>query len=191
MRSRRQSGLTLIEVMVAIAIFAVLGVISYRAVSSMSDSRTRVGAELARWRAISRVMQLVDNDLTQLAPRWSGISNAITTEAAITLVKGGERDELRLVRHDGANGGLQHRAYHIDGDKLILIRWSPRDGSSTEDTLLDGVKSLHWRFINSNGQESDSWPPPDPMQQNALPTGVRIDLELADAGLIKRVFSIR
>jgi general secretion pathway protein J len=191
MKSRRQHGLTLIEVIVAIAIFAVLGVISYRAVSSMSDSRERVGAELARWRAISRIMQLIDNDLMQLAPRWGGTANAISTEAALMLIKGGERDELRLVRHDGANGGLQHRAYRVDGEKLILVRWSARDSSATEDTLLDGVKSLHWHFFNSNGQETDTWPPPDPLQMNTLPAGIRIDLELADAGLIKRVFSIR
>ncbi len=186
----RQRGLTLIEVMIAIAIFAVLGVISYRAVSSMSDSREHVGAELARQRAIGRVMQLIDNDLTQLAPRWD-TANTGRTEAPIQLAKSSDRDVLQLVRHDGANGGLQRRAYHIEDDRLILVRESAQSSAASEDILLDRVKSLHWRFISNTGQESDAWPPAGSSGQNPLPAGLRMELELADAGLLKRVFSIR
>ena len=36
---RRQRGLTLIELMVALAIFAVLGVLSYRALAEVGTSR--------------------------------------------------------------------------------------------------------------------------------------------------------
>ncbi len=189
MKTHCQHGLTLIEVIVAIAIFAVLGVISYRAVSSMADSRERVQDELSRWRAIGRFMQLVDNDLTQLAPRPA--YDGMQTDPAITLIKGGERDELRMIRHDGANGGLQRRAYHVEGDRLILVREPVQQNATTEDALLSGVKSLHWRFINTDGQESDAWPPAGGVGQTLLPAGLRMELELVDAGVIKRVFSIR
>ncbi|MCL2656459.1 MAG: type II secretion system minor pseudopilin GspJ [Betaproteobacteria bacterium] len=188
---RRQTGLTLIELMIAIAIFAVLGVISYRAVSSMGDSRERVDVALNRWRTIDRVMQLIENDLTQLAPRWQ-YDNAPLAAPPITLVKGEERDELQLVRLDGAQGGLQRRIYRVENNRLMLVRMPASNVSNAQqsgEALLDQVKTLRWRFVNAAGQEFDTWPPPD--TQDRFPAGVRIELELADAGLVKRVFALR
>ena len=69
---RRQRGLTLIELMVALAIFAVLGVLSYRALAEVSTSRTRLEEGFERWRSIGRAMQRIDTDLLQLvAPATS------------------------------------------------------------------------------------------------------------------------
>ena len=64
--ARRQRGLTLIELMVALAIFAVLGVLSYRALAEVSTSRTRLEEGFERWRSIGRAMQRIDADLLQL-----------------------------------------------------------------------------------------------------------------------------
>ena len=63
---RRQRGLTLIELMVALAIFAVLGVLSYRALAEVSTSRTRLEDGFERWRNIGRAMQRIDADLLQV-----------------------------------------------------------------------------------------------------------------------------
>ena len=64
---RRVRGLTLIELMVALAVFAVLGLLSYRALAQIGDHRQRIGAELARCREIGRGMLRVETDLLQLA----------------------------------------------------------------------------------------------------------------------------
>lgn len=187
-RACRANGLTLIEVMVAIAIFAVLGVLSYRAVSSMIATRDRMEAEYARWRQIARVMQLIDNDLTQLAPRpQSGITQTIAT---LTLMRGGELEQLSLVRHDGSNGGIEQHTWHIDDSTLMLSRQRiGSDAPGRDDAMLPQVKSLHWRFVTKTGQEVDAWPQ-NPNQASELPAAIRMQLELDDVGKVTRIFAV-
>ncbi|GAA5180230.1 GspJ family T2SS minor pseudopilin variant XcpW [Niveibacterium umoris] len=185
---RRPHGLTLIEVMVAIAIFAVLGVLSYRAVSSMIATRDRMEAEYARWRQIARVMQLIENDLTQLAPRpQSGTTQGAAT---LSLMRGGQLEQLTLLRHDGSNGGVEQHIWHIEDQTLLLTRQRiSSDTPGSDDAMLQQVKSLNWRFVTRNGQEVDAWPQNANMA-NELPAAIRMQLELADVGKISRVFAV-
>ena len=80
--ARRQRGLTLIELMVALAIFAVLGVLSYRALAEVSTSRTRLEEGFERWRSVGRAMQRIDADLLQLVAPAASASTAANTAAA-------------------------------------------------------------------------------------------------------------
>lgn len=184
---RRAHGMTLIEVMVAIAIFSVLGMLSYRAVSSMIDARDRLDAEFSRWRAVARVAQLIENDLLQLAPR----PGRQIPQPTLVLMRGGTVEELRLTRHD-PNGGLQRRAWRADKGALVLARLPDLDDSATaqEDVLLDGVKSLRWTFITAQGRQTDNWPEGS-NPGDSLPAGIVMTLDLADAGVVTRTFAIR
>ncbi len=206
---RKALGLTLIEVMVAIAIFAVLGVLSYRAVSSMIAARDRMEAEYARWRQIARVMQLIDNDLTQLAPRPTG--GTVQVQDALTLMRGGTQTQLMLVRHDGSNGGVETHTWHVDDGTLFLTR--QREATTTQnkdksadagnanastsadtstarnDAMLDRVKALNWRFVTSDGKETDTWPPGANLN-GLLPAAIKMELELDDVGKVTRLFAV-
>lgn len=186
---RRARGMTLIEVMVAIAIFALLGVISWHAVSGMADARERMNTEFARWRAIARFGQMVENDLAQIAPRM-GTSTGTSPQSALVLSRSDTEEELRLTRFDSASGGLQRRAYRLDKENLLLER-IPLLNDSIEpekDVLLTGVKSLHWRFL-VNGQEVTEWTP-SASAPWALPGAVIMEMELADVGTVTRIFAL-
>lgn len=189
---RAAHGLTLIELMVAIAIFAVLGVITYRAVASMADTRTRMDAEYARWRAIARTVQMMEADLMQLAPRpRSGSAPAVS---AVEAVNAGSFTQLRLTRIDGANGSLQRRGYRAENGVLWLSRYPNLNDSAKprEDQLLDHVTSLKWRFMTVDGQEVENWPPThNPSMTDVLPVAVRMELETTDAGTLTRLFPVR
>ena len=63
---RRYRGFTLIELIVALGIFMVLGVLSYRALASIIDSRDRVAAAQQRWSSVTRFMQRREIDLQQI-----------------------------------------------------------------------------------------------------------------------------
>ncbi|MGB9355725.1 MAG: hypothetical protein WCB21_09305, partial [Azonexus sp.] len=56
----------MIELMIALGIFMVLGMLSYRSLGSIIDSRDRVGVEQQRWLAITRFMQRLELDLQQV-----------------------------------------------------------------------------------------------------------------------------
>ena len=51
-RVTRARGFTLLEVLIAIAIVAVIALLGYRALAALSDSETRLAAEATRWRTL-------------------------------------------------------------------------------------------------------------------------------------------
>lgn len=172
--------MTLIELMVAIAIFAILGLLSWRATSSMIDSHERMGAELARWRSINRSLQLIENDLTQVLVNWP---SAAADQTRLEVLGAAQSNVLQLVRPDPADGSLSRRSYSLGGAWLIRSQSSgtgdkPRQ---RDDHLLDRVKSLTWQLLDRNGNPSGG--------PNAV--GVSLELELEDAGTITRLFALR
>jgi len=50
----RRRGFTLVEVLVALVILAVVALLAYRATAAMTDGEARLAAESERWRTLDR-----------------------------------------------------------------------------------------------------------------------------------------
>jgi len=168
------SGLTLIELMVALAIFSVLGVLSYRAVSAATEGHQRLTAEFQRWREITHFLHMAETDMMQIA------------QASVTM-----GTELSFIKFDGAGNTVRRRGYRLVGDHIVLLRWPGIDASSPplQDILLKNVKALRVSFLTETGQRSPSWPSSLAVV-SSLPAAIDIELELTDVGTIRRLFSI-
>lgn len=190
--ARRQRGLTLIELMVALAIFAVLGVLSYRALAEVSTSRTRLEEGFERWRSIGRAMQRIDADLLQLVAPATSSSPTTSAQASPPLLltraaSGGA--ELQLLRLDEARG-VRRVGYRLVDGRLDWLRWSGREafGEPTVEPLLGNVRNVRWRFL-TGGNRVDAWPPGD--RRGTLPDAVILELELPDHGTLTRFIALR
>jgi general secretion pathway protein J len=200
-RSARQRGLTLIELMVALAIFAILGVLSYRALAEVANSRARLEEHFERWRAIGRSMQRIDADLIQVvAPVALGVpaggspnGQTAASSGAAPMILGraasGGGPEFQFLRLDDTRG-VRRVGYRLVDGRLDWLRWSGRDalGEPTVEPLLTNVRDLRWRFLLNNTR-LDAWPPGD--NRNPLPDAVILELDLPDVGVITRTIALR
>lgn len=192
--SRYLRGLTLIELMVALAVFAVLGTLTYRGTSQLILGQAQIDTALERWRAIDRAMQIVETELLQVvAPEPTPGSRR---PQALSHFASGSGSELRLLALSQAQGVAEVVFRHREG----VLEWVRlEDGRAERDDdrepLLDGVRALRWRFLAGDGWTSQ-WPPSGNVGNagaaaGALPAAVEINLELADTGVLTRIHALR
>jgi general secretion pathway protein J len=189
-----QRGLTLIELMVALAIFAILGVLSYRALAEVATSNSRLEENFERWRTISRSLQRIDTDLIQVvAPARSSEATPGTPQTGAAMILGraanGGGPELQFLRLDDSRG-VRRVGYRLVDGRLDWLRWSGRDavGEPAVEPLLANVRGLRWRFLLNNNR-IDAWPPGN--NAVVLPDAIILELDLPDVGTLTRMISLR
>lgn len=194
--ARRQCGLTLIELLVALTVFALLGTLTWRASAQLGDGAAGVAAELARWREIGRAMQRIETELLQVAaPARAPAGNA---PPALELVRAadGRSAELRFTVLDAEAGGARRAGFRFADNRLEWLRWPDRSMHQppTRVRLLDGIGALRWRVVDTdaggNAVTAPDWPPAG-RGADSLPRAVELELELPDAGTLVRFFALR
>ena len=168
MNRRRSKGFTLIEVLVAVAIFGVLTTLSVMTISQTLLSVEFLSDRMDRLQAIQRTMRYLGGDLMQAAPRpvrdelGEGFLPAVWTDLgsifALELTHGGWSNPAGLPR-----GTLQRSAYRLQDGELIRYHWTVLDrtyaNKAIETVLLDDVESLLFRYLQDNGEWITQWPP--------------------------------
>ena len=188
----RSAGLTLIELMVAMALLGVIGILTWRATSQMVDARIRIGDELSRWQAVVSASALIERELMQIAPAEL-TAGASLPGLELETGDNGSRLAWTVVGGEHALGRIEIR--HRDR-RLEAIVWPDRDahGEPVRLPLLEGVEALRWRLL-AGGETHAQWPTVDGRNRvfraTALPEAVEFTLELTDVGPITRVFALR
>jgi len=197
-----QKAFTLIEVLVAFAIFGILAAFAYGALSQTLLSAEMLGERMDRLQAIQKSVRHLSQDFLQLAPRpvrqelGDSFNPALQTdfgsEFALELTHGGWSNPVALPR-----GTLQRTAYRLEDDELVRYYWTVLDRTLSNEaigvTILDGVESLLFRYLLDSGDWIEQWPPPTlpgPLGLRQRPRAVEIVLTLQDEGEIRRIIEI-
>jgi general secretion pathway protein J len=177
--------------MIALTILAILGVMSYRAVSAATERHFELSSQFQRWRDIARFFQMTEADVLQVVERSAapGVSSSISIVPASDLKQSG----LTMLKLDGSNGGVERRAYLHEGSRIVLVRW--REISTglepAKAVILENVAALRFIAVGSDGQRNNSWPSGSNTALGPLPAAIEIELELPDVGTLRRFYAVR
>jgi general secretion pathway protein J len=168
---------TLVEVLVTLAIFAVIGTAGFAMLDQIVRARDRGEGRLDRLAGMQRALFLFDTDLAQglggsFAVEDEGRAIAFRREAA---VPGGGAIALRYGWQDGA-----------------LVRAAALPGAEgAAQVLLPAVDAVAWRFHDRDRGWLDDWPPDDsptePGGAGANPQAVELSVTLRDGLALRRV----
>ncbi|MFC4307540.1 type II secretion system minor pseudopilin GspJ [Steroidobacter flavus] len=196
-------GFTLVEIMVAIFIFAIVSAIAMGGYNELVKQSDIVDQGAARTRAIQATMQRLNLDFTALEPR--PVRQPLG-DGLLPAVRADEKsaDEIVEFTHSGwsnpagvPRSTLQRVAYRIEEKKLIREYWLALDRTMSSEpesaVMLDNVKSVKFRFMDANRTWHDQWPPLGYSPADApwlRPIAVEVTLDLEDWGELKRLMEV-
>lgn len=187
MTRSRSRGLTLVEVLVALAILGLLSLLAYRALDSTLRVRDRASQEAGRWRELSFFFDRLRDDIDQPAPR--GPRQA--TGARLPAWRGSDSSlELAAIGHDA--GPLRFVHYRFNAGVIELLLWPAFDAApgSVPEThqLVGAVRSLRFRYLDRSSVWVEKWPPR--FAETDAPLAVLVDLTLTDDTRVSRIFAL-
>ena len=196
--NKKMHGFTLLEVLIAISIFALMSMAAYQILQGVIRSgeiSKRHSEELV---TIQRAMLIIEQDFTQIVARASRSESEDSDDIRVLNVakslydsedEGIEftrlgwtnplnmlpRSNLVRVRYRLIEGQLQ-RQYFLYPD--IVAGQEPET-----QVLLDKIETLNFRFWNNGWQTTWS-------NKNTLPSGIEINFTSKNFGEIKRMFLV-
>ncbi len=194
--SRNNKGFTLIEVLVAIAVFAALSIAAYQVVFQTQLSNEQSQQKLARLQQLQTALVYLDSDFRQIAIRRFRNDGQEAGERLIywqdNLLDSDEKGVLftRLgwinPQQQFPRGEITKVGYRVRDNRLERVWWrypdTPVGQQGVITPVLDSVESFEMRFYNGEGwtQEWD--------ENDKLPKAIAVNLELKDYGEIERIY---
>lgn len=199
-----QGGMTLLEVLVAMAIFSIIAAAGYSTLAQWVKVQARLQEQADFWRRLELVFSLIETDLAQAtdrAPRIPGLIRSLSFEGSANGRTSAGGDLFQFT--SGANASFRDTAaspylriaYRIQDEALYRVIWPRVDRPYGQQGLasktLDGVDGIRLRYLVARGKWVDSWNVEIVDDNNAtLPRAVEMTLTLKDRGSFQRIFHV-
>ena len=194
---KTNSGFTLIEAIVSLALLAVLSVMSYQAIEVVMGVDERSRNDLADEAQLQRAWQIIGRDLMHLRPRrfsdgLGSVEPAYVTDPSnfgVRFSRGGGP----MVRSNPS--GVRRIDYKLNQEQqLIRTSWaiteSPRQSDGTVLTLLDNVSKVEFNHLAKSGNYSLDWPPINVnLSPYALPRMISVTITAENGFETSRLFA--
>lgn len=195
-------GFTLLEVLVAIAVTAIVAAMAASAFNSAEIAQQRTKHKLEQMQRLDRAWLSLETDLRNAIGRvlFSSYGDAIpamlidqSEEDWLTFLRGGRPNPLHFYRSE-----MARVRYRLEENVLLRDMWN--DPANMDDDLaytqklLEGVEEVQVRILPPGarsvyeGPWVDDWPPQQ--AQGAIPRGIEITMVMQDGGEITRLFAL-
>lgn len=173
--TRKEAGFTLVEMLVAIAIFALIAVAGVGILRSSVDSQSAVERRLADLGQFSRLQTLLASDLGQAVARTTRGPSGFRPEF------GGDATRMEFVRAGWTNpegaprSDLQRVEWRRDQGELVRIGHAQLDGGDAgqKAAFARDVEAAEFRYRNADGDWSSSY---QSSPDRRLPAAVELTL---------------
>ena len=192
--NNRIRGFTLLEMLVAVAIFAVMAAIAYTSLNQTVKIGNQVSEAGRRLSELQFALSYFNQDWMQVSPRkirnqyGDTEDQVVLTDNSISFTRSGWGNLLQQTRSE-----LQRVRYELDDKKLVRRHWRTLDQGIGEEPLttviLRNVDSLEIELIDSNDQSITTWPN-TVTQGLGQPIALKLKLDLEDIGEIRRIMEI-
>jgi len=202
---KRARGFTLIEILVALMILAIIGVLMVTGLRSAIRSQGTINKRSAQLADLQSAMMIMEREVAQIINRPIYDVDGSMLPAVFVRYEGGKL-HLEFTRAGYVNPfGAENRTtmlrvrYSWNGTSLIRTTWSVLDrvqnSPSTSATMLTGINTFNVRFLDSNGQFSVPGDTPAieqilqqyTTQTSPLPLAIEINIDVDGFGLITRL----
>ncbi|MFA5937876.1 MAG: type II secretion system minor pseudopilin GspJ [Sinimarinibacterium sp.] len=194
-----QTGFTLLELVVVLAIFAIFSLMAYGGLDSVLKTRRQVEVAQDRLAQLQKGYLRLRNDLQQVRFRpardgFGDLQPALRASDAgyLEFTRGGWTNPLYLPR-----AGMERVAYRFEDGELIRMSWrvldQAQDSKPVETVLLDGIEEIAWQYLDDKREWQDRWPIEAPDQIDAEvwpPLAVEVSMKTQDLGDLRFLFPI-
>jgi general secretion pathway protein J len=200
---RRSRGFTLIEVLVAVFIFAMMAAIAYGGYSNSTKQAEISRGQMKRLEELQTTIRLFTQDFEQLAPRpvrdvlGQTFTPALSadrrsTDALVVLTRAGWSNPAGLQR-----ATLQRVQYVLEDGTLRREHWPVLDVTLADEPirreLVTNVEEVRLRFMDSAKRWQEQWPVlggPPQGQTRLRPLAVEVTIKLEDFGEVTRLIEV-
>ena len=195
-----ENGFTLLEVLVALSIFALASTIAYSGLDSVASTKGVLEREIRFWRELGLVFDRMEADFMQSSPHPLHDAPDVLGPPlrGANLDGGDDRSHgffIEMTRHDENLAQVRVRYRCERGDLTLRVSNANHlvtaNGPETirviDTPLLHAVERCDVAFLSAANAWLEEWPGD---QALARPRAIRVRLSLAGQGSFERLFSI-
>jgi general secretion pathway protein J len=199
---RNNIGFTLLELLIAMAIFSIVSVISYQAIDTSLTTRELTRERLDQISRLNYVFNRMQKELLQAVDR--PVLNEVGNVLPGLFVGGHSEPTIEFTHHgriisiEPMQYTLQRTRYFLQDKKLYRQYWDVLDrvpdSQLHQQLLLDNIQAMSFEFIDVDQSTHKDWPyfnSSSASNVNYAPSGLRIFLQTETYGLISRTFVVR
>ena len=197
---RKQSGFTLFELLVAVAIFGIVSYMSYSGLMQVMNARDHTGNVEQRLADIQIAFVHLERDLQQIVKRpirngYGDFEGELIgdelSDYRLNVTRGGRHIPKHVSRSK-----LQRVGYLLEDEVLYRVTWpvldQAQDTEPRRTEILNQVENVEVRFLTSDNEWVNSWDSVGTAIGAAAPMGipraVAVKITLKDYGEINRMF---
>ena len=202
MTGHRQRGFTLLEIIVATVILAVMAMMAYRGVAEARIAVEQTSGHLERLREVQRALHVMVSDFRTLAPR--PVRETLGDGFRPALLRDPNAISLAELSHGGwpngagtPRGTVQRAVYRLEDRTLVREHWNVTDpllsNPPVKRSLLKDVERIEIRYMNAGREWVTQWPALGSVGDIGFrerPLAVEIVVVLGDYRELRRVVEV-